>query len=386
MVKKSILDEFVRRRGYDYVKRKRNRKWRGISEASKRTGLSRPTIYEILKEYPEPPSKTLPKYVEEFKDSEGYRAFKETFEKKLAPSTFQFHIKNLMTAFKKLDKKDPISWNKKDYKKIWNIEEFIVEIAPNVRAFEEHYASTFHKMMDLSDQHELTTEFKGEKMASGKKLHWFLFDNEIKRTAQCQTDIETLLFEFVGLASGPRSSAMRELLAKHIHFEDYTIEMYEPKMAKKGKPFVTKYPPLAVFRLLKRYIEDFNLQANDHLFPHSYMYYNQILNQVGKCAKLKKTFSTHILKHTFVSQGHRHGLSRETVVEMTGTEDRTIRKFYLSIDEKKIRHETQGLQLDVKPFWKWIEEDIAPIFEQRYMELVHPEEYLIPQKRIVTVS
>ncbi|MFX0201202.1 MAG: hypothetical protein ACFFCW_34220 [Candidatus Hodarchaeota archaeon] len=61
VVKKTILDRFVKLGGYETVRRNGNRKWRGILGASKRTGLSRPTIYAILEKYPEPPNKTVPK-------------------------------------------------------------------------------------------------------------------------------------------------------------------------------------------------------------------------------------------------------------------------------------------------------------------------------------
>lgn len=362
MVKKTVLDQFVKRKGYEIVKRKRNRKWKNISEASKRTGLSRPTIYAILEEFPQPPDKTLPKYVEQFEQSEGYRLFKETFEKKLSKQTFRFHVSNLVLAWKKLDKKDPISWNKRDYLKIWNIDKFIVEGV----GFEEHYASSFHKIMELTDNYDLKHEFKGFKRPSGSKKHWFLHDNEIKATAARYIYPDTLLFEFAGIVWGARSKAMLGVAVKDIYFEDYTIQVFESKT----NQFVSKYPPLALFRLLRRYIEDFDLQPEDKIFPRSYTYYNDALAAAGKIANLKKNISTHILKHTFVSQGHRHGLSRETVVEMTGTEDRTIKEYYLSLDEKKIRHETQGLKREEKPFWKWVEEDIAPAFEKRYNELV----------------
>ena len=32
-----------------------------------------------------------------------------------------------------------------------------------------------------------------------------------------------------------------------------------------------------------------------------------------------------------------------------------------------------GTYFKEKPFWKWIDEDIAPVFERRYNELVHPQ-------------
>jgi len=73
-MKKTTLEQFVKLGGYEIVKKKRNGKWKNISKASKRTGLARPTIYELLEKYPDPPSKTVPKYVEEFENSEGYRS------------------------------------------------------------------------------------------------------------------------------------------------------------------------------------------------------------------------------------------------------------------------------------------------------------------------
>jgi len=53
MVKRSVLDRFVRHGGYDIVERKEG-KWKNISEVSKKTGLSRPTIYRLLAEHPKP--------------------------------------------------------------------------------------------------------------------------------------------------------------------------------------------------------------------------------------------------------------------------------------------------------------------------------------------
>jgi len=378
VVKKTVLDRFVKLGGYETVKRNGNKKWRGISEASRRTALSRPTIYAILDKYPEPPSKTKPKYVAEFEESEGYKLLKQRYENRVGSTTFSKRTRHIMTAWKLLSKKDPISWTEEDYLKIWNTPQFIKKDI----GFYEIYASSFHLMMKLTNNHDLLSkeEFKGYKLPTGKKKEWFLREPEIKETATKHTKPDCLLFEFAGIVWGARASAMLGVKVKDISFYDYSIQLFEPKMKKKANPYVSKYPPLALFRLLRRYVEDFNLKPEDSLFPRSYTYYNKALRTVGGQANLKKKLSTHILKHTFVSQGHRHGLSRETIIEMTGTEDQTIKKFYLNVDEKKIRHETQGRELETKPFWKWIDEDIAPIFEQRYMELMLPEEIQQPQE------
>jgi len=378
VVKKSLLDRFVKLGGYETVRRKENKKWRGISEASKRTELSRPTIYAILKKYPEQPSKTKPKYVEEFEESEGYKLLKQRYEKRVSKTTFSKRLRHIMTAWKLLNKKDPVSWTEEDYLKIWNMPQFVRKDI----GFYEEYASSFHVMMRLTNNYDLLSkeEFRGHKLPSGKKKEWFLREPEIKEAAICHTEPDCLLFEFAGIVWGARASAMLNVRVKDISFHDYTIQVFEKKMKKKANPYVSKYPPLGLFRLLRRYIEDFNLNPEDRLFPRSYTFYNDSLRTVGEQANLEKKLSTHILKHTFVSQGHRHGLSRETIIEMTGTEDQTIKKFYLYVDENKIRHETQGRELETKPFWRWIEEDIAPIFEKRYMEIMHPEQIHQPQE------
>lgn len=337
MIKKNVLDRFVKLGGYETVKKKRG-KWKNISLASKRTGLSRPTIYAILEEYPDPPSKTRPKYIDEFEESEGYRLLKEKYQKNVTAGTFQHRVKPIMKAWKFLNKKDPVSWNEQDYLKIWNIEEFNI---PEI-GFDENIASAFHIMMKLTKQAHLIDqpEFKGHKHPAGKKKLWFMHEPEIKDTALTQLEIDSLLFEFGGICWGARASAMLGVKVKDISFHDRSIQVFEKKMKKKANPYVAKYPPLAFLRLLKQYIEDFSLQPEDTIFPKSYTFYNEALKNAGVKANLKKNLSTHILKHTFVSQGHRHRLSRETIIEMTGTEDQTIKKFYLSVDEKK---------LDMKP-------------------------------------
>ena len=92
-VQECKLDMFVRLGGYEIVNRikrgKRKGRWRNISKASRRTGISRPTIYKILGEYPEKPSKVKPKYVDKVEESEGYKRFAQKYEAKLDRNSFQ---------------------------------------------------------------------------------------------------------------------------------------------------------------------------------------------------------------------------------------------------------------------------------------------------------
>jgi hypothetical protein len=74
------------------------------------------------------------------------------------------------------------------------------------------------------------------------------------------------------------------------------------------------------------------------------------------------------LKHTFVTQASRHGVSAENIVNQTGTELRTLEKFYRAKDEAKLRHEMQGTIYKAIPFHEWIG-TLSPYFRARYGEL-----------------
>lgn len=54
LVKKKSLDTFLRKDGYQEVQFVNN-SWRGIAEASRKTGIAEMTIRRLLKEHPTPP-------------------------------------------------------------------------------------------------------------------------------------------------------------------------------------------------------------------------------------------------------------------------------------------------------------------------------------------
>jgi len=362
VVKKSVLDRFVKLGGYAIVRRrKENGKWQGISEASKKTSLSRPTIYAILKEHPNPPNKTLPQYVEEFEESEGYRLLKDLYEKTLSRCEWLATKKDVMDGWKLLNKKDPISWNEKDFRKIWNAEIFIDPIAGG---FEEHHGTKFRRLMRAINKHDLLERFHSKKRPAGIKKEWFLYDEEIIRLVSKIENPDVLVFVMRGIVEGGRSSALLEGKPEHLNPKDNTIVVFESKT----KEYITKVVQPCVMELLQKYVRDYKLRHDDPLFPKEYNYYNNALKKAGKKAGIKKAVTTHILKHTFISQAHRHGVSAETVVDQTGTELRTIIKYYRAKDENKIRHELLGEQYNPAPFPRWVE-SLAPYFEQKYENL-----------------
>ena len=362
-VQESKLDKFMRLGGYETVRQIKRGKfkgqWRNLSEASRKTGISRPTIYKILEKYPEKPNKIKPKYLDRLEDSEGYKRFMQIYGIKLDKNQLPQNIRYMRIAFKMLDRKTPESWTEQDYKKLWYSKEFYRQECKGIHKIIGVY---FRRVMRATDRFDLLEKFKYKAPPEGKKKQWFLHENEIKALAQVIEEKETLMLLFVGICVGARHQALNELRVRDVDFNDKVFQVHESKT----RDYVLKFPPYAVFDLLKIYVSDF--APEDKLFPRGYGYHLKRLRTAGRKAKLKKVVSTHILKHTFVTQASRHGVSAENIVNQTGTELRTLEKFYRAKDEAKLRHEMQGTKYKAIPFHEWIKK-LSPYFKARYGEL-----------------
>ena len=364
-IQESKLDKFVRLGGYESVRQIKRGKfkvqWRNVSEASRKTGISRPTIYKILNEYPEKPNKVKPKYLARLEDSIGYRRFMQRYGIKLDKNHLQQNIRYLRIAFKMLGNKTPESWNEEDYKKLWYAEEFF---SKKCKGIDKIIGVHLRRMMGATDRFDLLEKFKYKAPPEGKRKQWFLHEDEIKSLVKVIEEKETLLLLFVGISVGARHQALNDLRVRDVDFNDMVFQVYESKT----NDYLLKFPPYAVFDLLKTYVVDQNLAPENKLFPRGYDYHVKRLRRAGRMAKLKKTVSTHILKHTFVTQASRHEVSAESIVDQTVTELRTLEKFYRAKDEAKLRHEMQGTSYNAIPFHEWIG-TLSPFFRTRYKEL-----------------
>ncbi len=361
----SKLETFIKRGGYEIVRkvkmRKRKGQWRGISKASKATGISRPTIYKILEKYPEKPNKVKPKYVDRLDESYGYKRFIEKYGRKLSRNDLQQSERYLREGFRKLGYKAPETWMEEDYRKLWHDKDFH---NPECKGIDKYIAVVFRRMMRVTENFGLLEKFKYNSPPEGKKKQWFLHEDEIEAIVRVIEEKDTLILLFVGISVGARHQALNDLRVKDIDFNDRVIQVHESKTS----DYVLKFPSYAVFDLLKLYIEDLALKPEDRIFPKKYDYYLRRLRLAGKKAKLKKRVSTHILKHTFVTQASRHGVSAECIVDQTGTELRTLEKFYRAKDETKLRHEMQGTEYKAIPFHEWIG-SLGYLFKTRYNQL-----------------
>jgi len=142
---------------------------------------------------------------------------------------------------------------------------------------------------------------------------------------------------------------------------DLVATMREPKVTK----IYTRFIPQPVMDLIFQYIKDYAIEAEALLFTQSYSFYLSQLRSAGKRARIPKTISTHILKHTFVTQASRHKVSEGTISAQTGTELRTLFAHYRAKDTRRMRSELLGEQFEGVSFDKWID-GLVPYFRENY--------------------
>ena len=363
-ISKKTLDEFVKLGGYEIVKFDREkRRWKGVSKAARITKLHRDTVTRILKAFPTKPIKTvMPRYYENFKESTGYKRLKTEIGHK---PWFEYAIRDVLTAFHFLGNKDIIYWTLED---VQNIRRNCLKMrSPETGDIHPNKATSLRRAIRaLHDKYDLLPALeKVPKPPAGKKLSWFLEEDDlIKLTHQVQRP-DTLLYLYIGVTTGARHSGIVTLSPERIKTARMEMLIYEPKR----KIYVPKVVPSCVLDLLNQYIVDFGFRGDQKTFGASYSVYNERLTKAGRKAGLSDITSTHILKHTFVSQASFHGVSLDVISTQTGTEEGTLKKFYRAENVRRIRHELLGEDYGVMPFSEWVEKVLHPHFVSRYKEI-----------------
>ena len=369
MVKKSTIYKFVTQQGYELVEKF------GISQASKDLKISRQSIYNILKEYPTAPQKTIPKYVFQWEETAGNRLFVEKYQGKLR--ALRVYVEFGMRAWLFLEKKDPISWDIEDIRKIWVSAKF-EDSATGRISF--HNAVCLRKWLKALGKADLCVveEFgtKGLKRRKGLRKQWFLEDDEIIRFIEAIDRKDLLVAFVVSLLSGGRaSSVMQDTRTKSqgirpidINEEKGGILMFEPKR----QEYVLRFFHPKVIELLARYVDDWKFKPCESLFL-GYNLMRRLLKSAALKGKVSKIVdvrgSWHVTKHTFVSQGAYHGLSLEVISEQTGTDANTLMEYYAGIKEQKMRVELLGENVEIEPFYVWALRVIVEPALRRYERL-----------------
>jgi len=362
-ISKKTLDEFVKLGGYDIVKYDReSNRWKGVSEAARVTKLHRDTVTRILKEHPtKPVTKILPKYYEQFEESTGYKRL----EVELGQKSWFKNVKRVaLEAFHFLGNKDPIYWTIEDVQKLRR--DCLKLRDPVTNDIHPNNATELRRAIGALNKYELLPALKMvPKEPAGKKLEWFLEEDDLIKLIHVISRPDTLLYLYTGITTGARHSGIVTVSPERIRAARGEMLIYEPKR----KEYVPKVIPQCVIDLLNQYIIDFKFKGDQKIFPASYFVYNTFLQRAGRNAGLTDTTSTHIIKHSFVSQASFHGVSLDIISKQTGTEESTLKKFYRAEDVRRVRHELRGEEYGIISFPEWVEKTLHPHFVARYKEI-----------------
>lgn len=211
---------------------------------------------------------------------------------------------------------------------------------------------------------DLPDKFTTKKRKPGGKRHWYLSDEDIIATVPQIQEVDVLLMFEEGIATGARWSGLVTTRPDKINYQESILQIYEPKT----KQWVDKYVPRFLLDLIVRYIGHFQIPDTEKLYKRSYAVYCKRLEKAGKAAGVKLTVSTHIMKHTFVTQACNRDVSLEVVSQQCGTEPKTLQDYYFGVKTEKMRHELLGEKYEAEPFPVWLEK-LHPHFVKRFEEI-----------------
>lgn len=380
-------------------------RWRGITKATRKTGLSYMTIRNIIDTNPERPREK--KYVEEFEDTEGLKLYRQASRagwlgrgKPISKSTMHSQENYFLMAFKYCNHRDPNFWDEpisiegKDYETcyaaLWSNNGRNVTRSPDsdltfydkvADGFNIKVANAMHNMMKACGHDPiLLKKFKGVQRKQPKlRAHLYFTEAHLESVIPNIQNNDLLMALMLGMVKGARFSGLNVSKPQDYYVDedgDVWSKDLEPKLLRLGqaKPYVERIIPKRCYQLLQRYIEDYNIQSDQSLFPRSDSTYR---SELKRCCKkgskaLKqlassKGFGLHSLKRTYINQAVRHGVSAETIVEQTGTQLRTLEEYYIKKHVKKIKKEMLGKEYEYVPFPQWVN-DIMILFERQYAE------------------
>ena len=153
-------------------------------------------------------------------------------------------------------------------------------------------------------------------------------------------------------------------IPKYINYDTGRIRMYEPKR----KEYINRWLLPSIEPLLQAYVKDYHIPTDEVMFtrPENSEFYRSKMVRAGKLAQLSHHVTTHIMKHTFVSQAFKHNMTTDKIVEQTGTDWETLKKAYAAEHEALSRAEFRGEKLpETEPFREWYAK-LMPTFLDNY--------------------
>lgn len=344
------------------------------AQAAAKMGLSRTTIDKYLDQYsmmPQKPKLTIPKYYAEWEQTECAQKIRERYWDRATDklgSTGMWLNTYLRAAWKARGKKDPLTFDLEDFQFFFGTAtqapypEFL-DPQTNKIAFEKavavRFAMRMGKSRDLVNDPRFTT--RGLKREAGRKKHWYLEEDEIIRTVNCIKEADTLMFMYLDTLIGGRGGATLGLTVDRIHRKELFLMLYEPKVKRTVEKDLFDFS----LEFIWQYIIDYNIK--DKLFPEDLKEYNKRLSQASKDAGLpeQKTITSHMFKHTCVTQMSLHGIDIDVISDYVGTDPKTLMDYYRGGGREKIRAQILDLPRRQET-WKQFVQKIHPYFVARY--------------------
>ncbi len=352
---------------------KRQKRWKRKAEAHRRLGISRPTIDKILDLYPDgmpkKPKKMTPKYFEDFKLTDIADLIKRFYWNAgingLSKRGTQVW-RVAREASHVLKGKDLVYADEDDYAVFWGTPDNPPHpnfVNPQTNKLEFHKATALRMCMKLSKKGHIADDprfsTKSLKREAGRKKKWYLSTEHIILVIAVIKEVDTLLLFLLGILFGGRFSALSRIKVQDIDFEAEVIDLYEPKVRRTVEKYL---PTKTVLELLSLYISDFNIK--NKLFKWGIAEYNKRLLRASINADLPFTMSTHILKHTAITQMSLHGVDIDVISDYVGTEAGTIVQFYRGGGEKKIMAQIRGKEYEYEKWSVYVERLMGYILER----------------------
>lgn len=342
-INKQKLDLFVKgaegKSGYDLVREQ------GIKPTARLLKINHMTIRKIMHKFPEG-SKTEKKYLAEFAKSEINSLLKQYHgSESRRMEKYRLWISR---GFSFLGNKDPMNWSEEDYVKLW--EHFR---NPATGFVHSNAGTAFRSVMYMVPEQRKWIEdgrFKTKTQGEGHKgLTWYLREGDIILMIDSCFRKDLLIWHMLGIGIGARGSAFVNPYPEHEHLslnfefldlEHDALQVYEQKV----KKIVPKLLHPKMTKLLRTYVMDKNISGKMRIFPESLTQYSALLTRWGKFAGVKHTTSKHIYKHTFAKLSTDHGVSMGDIEGMSGTEARTLKKFYGAVSSESMKKSFQGAE------------------------------------------
>lgn len=353
-------------------------RWKGVTKASRLTGVTRQTIYDFLEVMPEPKKtrKIQPKYVEKWESSAGYLAISEHFRrfKDVKKETLNNYMRVAKEGWLFLRKKDPISWTLEDFLKLKENPAWFDHKAAEQMGGEPKIsfakASALRNVVEALGHKEWQDYLKTKKLkrAKGQKRQWYLEKHEVKAIATAIEDFSASVLFYMACYTGSRIMTYINAIFGSLNLSIAGNETWEAFEIKTGTP-ITKELNSRLVKRLKHYITVMKKAGlaghHDRIFPRGIKFYTDQLKEGAIKAGLCETgpdpnnpkkivddlihgfrISWHMTRHTFASLLLGEGASLQHVMQQGPWKSSdTLIDYYSGVDRAKTRESMNLLDL-----------------------------------------